>query len=508
MNTPSSSGKRPEDERSEGKRPEDERSEGETSEDEALGLYIPDVLASRYASPVMIGIWSPEFRVRLERQLWIVIMEAQKELGVNITQGEIDTCKKVFGKVSLKSIKEREFRLRHDLKARLEEFCELAGHQKIHLGLTSRDITDNTEQRQLNYSATALMKKTAVVLKQLANLSEHHAQTPLVARTHNVPAQPSSVGKRLASFGEPLLRASEKLLEWRFESPLRGIKGAVGTSLDLISLLPNGKEDVLKLEEHIAKKLAFGSLLNNVGQVYPRELDLEFASLVYNLTAPLASLATTFRLMAGEGLWLEGFNRERVGSTAMPHKMNAHSCERICGLHAVLSGYLAMCTRLAGNQWNEGDVSCSVVRRVALPGLCLAADGLLGTFLTVLNEMSFNEEAIGQEFQRELPMMSSSTLLMEAVKRDGGREAMHELIKQHALATTKEDKQASFAQRLGGDDRFPLSQADMEEIMEDKDWLALAPEQAREFARVARQFANELAKKYPAMEKIMPQALL
>ena len=435
-------------------------------------------------------------------------MEAQKELGVDITQGEINACNKVARKILLKRIKKREFRLRHDLKARLEEFCELAGHQKIHLGLTSRDITDNTEQIVLRSSARMLVKKTVAVLGQLADLSEHHAQTPLVARTHNVPAQPSSVGKRLASFGEPLLRASEKLLEWCFESPLRGIKGAVGTSLDLISLLPNGKEDVKKLEAYIAEKLEFRSHLNNVGQVYPRELDFEFASLVYNLTAPLASLATTFRLMAGEGLWLEGFNSGRVGSTAMPHKMNARSCERICGLHAVLSGYLAMCTRLAGNQWNEGDVSCSVVRRVALPGLCLAADGLLETFLTVLKEMSFNEEAIGQEFQRELPMISSSTLLMEAIKRGGGREAMYELIKQHALATTKEDKQASFAQRLGGDYRFPLSQTEMEEIMEDKDWLALAPEQAREFARVARQFANELAEKFPYIDKIMPQALL
>ncbi len=466
---------------------------------------VPDVLASRYASPNMIMLWTPRFRVRLERELWIIIMEAQKELGVNITQGEIDACKKVLDEISLESIKEREFRLRHDLKARIEVFCELAGHQKIHLGLTSRDITDNTEQVLLRWSAGILVNKTVAVLEQLSNLSERHAQTPLIARTHNVPSQPSSVGKRLASFGEPLLRACEKLLGWHSTYPMRGIKGASGTSLDLISLLPKGKEDVKELEAYIAKKLSFRYVLNNVGQVYPRGLDFEFASLVYNLTAPLASLATTFRLMAGEGLWLEGFKKEQVGSTAMPHKMNARSCERICGLHAVLSGYLAMCTRLAGDQWNEGDVSCSVVRRVALPGLCLAADGLLETVLTVLDEMSFNEEAIGQEFQRELPMMSSSTLLTEAVKRGGGRETMHELIKQHALATAKEGKQASFVERLGEDDRFPLSKAEVEEIMEDKDrWLALAPEQAREFARVARQFA----KKYPAMEKIMPRALL
>ena len=406
-------------------------------------------------------------------------MEIQKELGVDITQEEIDACKKIKYNVSLESIKKREAILHHDLKARLEEFCELAGHQKIHLGLTSRDITDNVELITIHSSAQVLIEKTEKILEHLVDLSGKYDKTLLVARTHNVPAQPTSLGKRLASFGEPLLRTHKKLKEWNENLPLRGIKGAVGTNLDLSTLLPNGEQDVPKVEKYVIERLLFSHTFNNVGQVYPREVDFEFVSLVYNLTAPLASLATTFRLMAGEGLWSEGFQKGQVGSSAMPHKTNAINCERVCGLHDILGGYLAMCTRLAGSQWNEGDVSCSVVRRVALPGLCFAADGLLKTFLTILNGMSFDEEAIEQEFQRELPVMSSSTLLMEAVKRGEGREEMHKIIKGHILNSEGVD----FIRELGEDDKFPMSPEEMKKIVRDKNWTGMAPKQVEEFIK-------------------------
>ena len=470
---------------------------------------FPDVLAHRYASPAMLQIWSAEERILLERELWIAVLQAQQSLGVNISQADIDACQRVKKQISLESIRQRECQLRHDVKARLEEFCALAGHQHLHMGLTSRDVTDNVEQLQLKRALSLLLHKAIAVLLRLANWAERHAETPLAARTHNIPAQPTSLGKRLASFGESLLLACEQLQTWIQQYPLRGIKGAVGTHLDLIALLPKGEQDTTKLEKMLAESLGFSNTLAATGQVYPRELDFEAASIVYRLTAPLASLATTLRLMAGHGLWSEGFRSNQVGSSAMPHKVNARSCERISGLHVVLGGYLEMCTRLAGSQWNEGDVSCSVVRRVVFPGISFAADGLLETALTVLNEMDFFEEVLAQEIQRELPLMASSTLLMEATQRSEGRETMHELLKQHALAAAADlrsgKKHPSFAQRLGGDSRFPLSQTEIESIIgQSSRWLAAAPQQARQFAYQTR----KLAKKYPQALNIKPAPLL
>ena len=457
-------------------------------------LPITNVLAERYASPAIKAIWSPTGRVALERDFWIAVMKAQRDLGVPIPAEAIKDYEKVKDRIDLASIDARERVTLHDVKARIEEFSGLANRQFIHLGLTSRDLTENVEQLQILRSLKIVQFKTAAALNGLAKQAEAHRDLLLTGRTHNVPAQPTTLGKRIAMFGEELLSAYARLSELVDRYPVRGLKGAVGTQLDQLTLLggDNGKVD--QLERRVLKHLGFRAALGAVGQVYPRSLDFEVVTALHQIAAAAASFATTLRLMAGQGLLTEGFQKGQVGSSAMPHKMNARNCERICGFTTILSGYVAMTTGLAGHQWNEGDVSCSVVRRVALPDSFYAIDGLLETWLNVLNQMNVFSAVIAAENERNLPFLATTTILMEAVKAGAGRETAHEAIKEHALAAAQAIRaggDADMIGRLAGDKRLKLSKTVLRRILsETHRFVGAAPHQVDAFVTEARRLAK------------------
>jgi adenylosuccinate lyase len=472
---------------------------------------IPDVLAARYASGAMLGIWSPQGRILLERDLWIAVMKAQRALGVAIPAAAIAAYERVRVQVDLASIDRRERVLRHDVKARIEEFCALAGHEHIHKGLTSRDLTDNVEQLQIRRSLELLREKTAAALIRLAAAASAHRNTLIVARTHHVPAQPTTLGKRFAMSGQELLRSFERLDSTLSSYPLRGLKGAVGTQLDQLSLLGQSAAKAERLDQALARELGFSRVLDNVGQVYPRSLDFEVLSVLVQVSAGLSDFAKLMRLMTGHDLVSEGFQEGQVGSSSMPHKMNARNSERINGFHAVLSGYLEMVSRLAGDQWNEGDVSCSVVRRVALPGAMFALDGALETFLTVLGELEVFGTAIAAEVRRLLPFLSTTTLLMEGVKRGGGRETMHQVIQRHAIAVARAMKEGTLAddddlpRRLGEDADFPMTEADIRAILSDPaPFAGAAPRQVDAFA----QAVEPLRKRFPNAADYRPEPVI
>src|SRR6185437_4169734 len=268
--------------------------------------------------PELVELWSPEEKIRLERRLWLAVLEAQRDLGVAVPDGVIEDYRRVVDRVDLASIEARERITRHDVKARIEEFSALAGHEHVHKGMTSRDLTENVEQLQVRSSLELVRDRAVAALVQLA-------------------AGPSS-------------------------------------------------------------------------------------------------FATTVRLMAGQELVTEGFRAGQVGSSAMPHKMNTRSCERVGGLAVVLRGFLSMVGELAGDQWNEGDVSCSVVRRVALPGAFFALDGLFQTMLTVLDEFGAYPAVISRELDRYLPFLATTKVLVAALRKGVGREVAHEAIKEHSVA--------------------------------------------------------------------------
>ncbi|MEH1123832.1 adenylosuccinate lyase [Micromonospora sp. CPCC 206061] len=433
---------------------------------------IPNVLAARYASPELVTLWSPEEKVRLERRLWLAVLRAQRDLGVEVPEGVVEAYEAVLDQVDLASIAARERITRHDVKARIEEFSALAGHEHIHKGMTSRDLTENVEQLQVRQSLELVRDRVVATLARLARLAVEHSDLVMAGRSHNVPAQATTLGKRFASAADELLIAYERLEDLIRWYPLRGIKGPVGTAADQLDLL-GSFERAAELERRVATHLGFSRVLDSVGQVYPRSIDLAVVSALAQVAAAPSSLAATIRLMVGQELVTEGFKPGQVGSSAMPHKMNTRSSERVNGFAVIIRGYLSMVGELAGDQWNEGDVSCSVVRRVALPDSFFAADGLFQTFLTVLDEFGAYPAVIARELDRYLPFLSTTKVLVAAVRRGVGRETAHEAIKEHAVAVALDMREKGVAEndlfdRLAHDQRLGLTRAEIDTLVADR----------------------------------------
>ncbi len=466
---------------------------------------IPNVLAARYASADLVQIWSPEEKVRAERRLWLAVLRAQGPVDPQV----LDAYRRVLDDVDLTGIAARERVTRHDVKARIEEFNALAGYEHIHRGMTSRDLTENVEQLQIRDSLLLVRSRMVAALARLAARAVEFDETVMVGRTHNVPAQATTLGKRFASAAEELLIGHERLDALIARYPLRGIKGPVGTAADQLDLLGSA-DAVADLEDAVARHLGFGRVFASVGQVYPRSLDFDVLAALVQAAAAPSSLALTIRLMAGQELATEGFRPGQVGSSAMPHKMNTRSCERINGLAVVLRGYLSMVGELAGDQWNEGDVSCSVVRRVALPDAFFAIDGLFQTFLTVLDEFGAYPAVVARELDRYLPFLATTKILVAAVRRGVGREVAHQAIKEHAVAVAlamreKAAPDNDLFDRLALDQRLGLSRAEIDALVSDRSaFVGAASAQVRAVAdRVAAVVAAD-----PAAAAYVPAAIL
>ena len=464
------------------------------------------LLANRYASLAMNEIFAPEAKIIAERKLWIAVMRAQAALGHPISKNVITDYENVITQVDLNSIDVREKKTRHDVKARIEEFNALAGHEAIHAGMTSRDVTENIESLQIRNGLAIVHDKVVAVLARLGERAVQYAELPIAGRSHNVPAQITTLGKRFASAAEELLFAYERLTELQNRYPMRGIKGPVGTAQDSIDLL-GSSEAHQKLEAAIAKELGFNKVLDSTGQIYPRSFDYDVVTTLVQIAAAPSSLATSIRLMAGAELVTEGFKEGQVGSSAMPHKMNTRSCERVNGLSVVLRGYASMISELSGDQWNEGDVSCSVVRRVALPDAFYAIDGLLETILTVLDEFGAFPAVISAEIERYLPFLATTKILMASVKAGVGREIAHEVIKELAVKAAlrmREGKNNTFLEDCAADDRLPLDRTELELLISEP--IEFTGEARQQVSRMVARIV-EVASAHPAAAKYKPNAI-
>jgi adenylosuccinate lyase len=464
------------------------------------------VLADRYASKAMRAIFAPEEKIIAERRLWLAVARAQNKLGHTIANSVIADYEKVLNKVDLASIDAREKITRHDVKARIEEFNALAGHEAIHAGMTSRDVTENIEALQIKNGLEIVHGKVVAVLAHLGEKAAQYSAQPIAGRSHNVPAQITTLGKRFASAAEELLFAYERLASLQDRYPMRGIKGPVGTAQDSIDLLGSSKSHQ-SLELEIANDLGFNRVLDSTGQIYPRSFDYDVVTTLVQLAASPSSLATSIRLMAGAELVTEGFKDGQVGSSAMPHKMNTRSCERINGLSVILRGYASMVSELAGDQWNEGDVSCSVVRRVALPDAFYAIDGLLETTLTVLNEFGAFPAVIQAELDRYLPFLATTKILMASVKAGVGREVAHEVIKEHAVKAAlamREGKANTLLDALAADARIPLDRKALDALISQP--IEFTGDARQQIARVVDRI-DAITSAHPAAAQYKPHSI-
>jgi len=437
-------------------------------------------------------------------------MKAQQELGLQIPDQAIDSYQKVISTIDTDSIANRERVTRHDVKARIEEFNSLAGHEEIHKGMTSRDLTENVEQLQTFQALQLIAAKTATTLIRIGERCQQWKELVITARTHNVAAQPTTFGKRLAMFGEELHNALVNLERLIESYPVRGLKGAVGTQMDSLSLFDGDKSKVQQLEQKVIQHLGIPKLFENVGQVYPRSLDQQVVACLNQLASAPGSFCKTLRLMAGHETASEGFAKGQTGSSAMPHKMNSRSCERVNGFRAILAGHLTMASFLAGDQWNEGDVSCSVVRRVMLPDAFLCMDGLLETFLTILGQMDVYEEVVKSENQHYMPFLMTTTVMMEAVKAGVGREEAHKAIKKHALETVQDLRNGvitenNLLKRLASESSLPLDEQQLQSIFDStENNTGLAEEQIHSFVAGL----EKLSESYPAASEYHPGSIL
>ena len=455
----------------------------------------------------MVKVWNAENKIILERELWLAVLQAQKDLGQQVPDGVIDDYRKVLDQVDLDSIHDRERIVKHDVKARIEEFCSLAGHEHIHKGMTSRDLTENVEQLQIRQALELICCQAAAALRLLSENATTYSETVVAGRTHNVAAQVTTLGKRFASAAEEMLHAFTNIEQIIANYPLRGIKGPVGTQQDLVDLL-GGSEQVELLEEKVRDHLGFTHTFDSVGQVYPRSLDFSVVSGLVQLSSAPANLAKTLRLMAGHDLVTEGFQEGQVGSSAMPHKMNMRSCERISGLSHVLQGYLTMVTSLVGDQWNEGDVSCSVVRRVALPDAFLAIDGLLQTFLSVLEDFGAYPKVLERELNHYLPFLSTTRILTAATQAGMGREEAHEAIKTHAVSAALDlrnnnEGENTLLQRIADDPEIPLSFDELKSAIATSD-IGRTDQQIE----AVNQVVQQVIERHPESKSYTPQTII
>jgi len=459
-------------------------------------VTIPNVLASRYASAEMVAIWSPEAKIVAERRLWLAVLRAQQELAVSVPDGVVADYESVLDQVDLDSIAARERVTRHDVKARIEEFNALAGHEHVHKGMTSRDLTENVEQLQIRKSLELVHAHGVAVAARLAERATTYRDLVMAGRSHNVAAQATTLGKRFASAAQETLIALTRISELLDRYPLRGIKGPMGTAQDMLDLFDGDEARLAELERRVAEFLGFASVLSSVGQVYPRSLDHDVTSALVQLGAGPSSLAHTIRLMAGHELVTEGFAPGQVGSSAMPHKMNTRSCERVNGLQVVLRGYASMAAELAGAQWNEGDVF-------------FAVDGQIETFLTVLEEFGAYPAVIQRELDRYLPFLATTKVLIAAVRAGVGRETAHEVIKEHAvavaLAMRERGAEPDLLDRLAADPRLPLDRAALDAALADRaDFTGAAGAQVDQVVAAV----DDLVSAYPDAAKYTPGAIL
>ncbi len=472
-----------------------------------------NVLALRYASGPIKAIWSDRGKVRYLRQFWVAEMRAQQKLGIPIPDEDIEAYEYVIDGIDLESIADRELTLKHDVLANLREFNHRASLRAVrtlqwaHQGNTSRDPTDNVEQMQVLMSLELIKAKVAAVLERLRKRMLEYGTLDIAGRSHLVIGQTTTHGKRLSYIAEEMVRVGLRPLSFLINNyPLRGIKGPMGTQQDMVKHLKSAP-NAMELEDHMRKHLGFQEIFVSVGQTYPRSLDYWTVSTLLQVGFAAGNFSNLIRLMAGLELAHEGFGDEQEGSSAMPHKVNSRTCERIRSLLRILGGHTVMLMQTAGDQWFEGDVSCSAVRRVALSDAFYAIDGILESMLHVLDEMQIFPQMIKRELDRYLPILSTTGLLMAAVKNGMGREDAHSIIGEHARAVVKtwrEGRDASLIDLLSSDGRFLVSKQEMFEIIAKPDH-GLAD---RHVAEVAVMIKRELEGFSPEDLNYHPEVML
>lgn len=444
---------------------------------------------SRYASAEMQYLFSPDFKFRTWRRLWIALAESERELGLNITAEQIEEMKRHAEDINYDTAAAREKAVRHDVMAHVYAYGEQCPSAKpiIHLGATSCYVGDNTDVIIMTEALRLILKKLVNLVDILSRFAMQYKDLPCLAYTHFQPAQPTTVGKRASLWLMDLLMDIEETEHRLATMRLLGSKGTTGTQASFMELFDGDEEKVKALDDKIAQKLGFDACFPVTGQTYPRKLDALVLFVLSGIAQSASKFTNDLRLLQNLKEVEEPFEKQQIGSSAMAYKRNPMRSERIASLSRyILTDTLNPCIT-AATQWFERTLDDSANKRISVAEAFLAADAVLELYINVADGLVVYPKMIEKHLLEELPFMATENILMAAVKRGGDRQELHERIREHSMAAGKVVKEDGgkndLLERIAADDAFGMSTQDLGTLMNPADFVGRAPQQTAEFVR-------------------------
>ena len=458
-------------------------------------------LCARYASRDMQHIFSPDFKFSTWRRLWIALAESEQELGLPITDEQLDEMRSHVTDIDYAKAADYEKRLRHDVMAHIRTYGDLCPKAKpiIHLGATSCYVGDNTDIIQMRQALLLIRKLLVNAVDALAAFAEKNKAVPTLAYTHFQAAQPTTVGKRACLWMQDFLMDLERLEFELDRLKLLGCKGTTGTGASFLELFGGDGDKVIELEKKIAQKMGFAACMPVSGQTYSRKVDAYVLNVLGDIAQSMYKMAADLRLLAHMKEFDEPFEAEQVGSSAMAYKRNPMRCERVCSLSRYVINAVRNTADTAAAQWLERTLDDSANRRITLPEAFLATDGALTLCINVIRRGTVYPKVMEKHLREEMPFMATENILMHAVAEGGDRQELHEAIRRHSQAAAAKVKleggENDLLDRLIADPAFHLTAEAVEKVLDVSKFVGLAPRQTEDFLAG---YARPVLEKYAA----------
>ena len=443
-------------------------------------------LSSRYASPYMLHLFSADMRFQTWRRLWTALARAEHELGLPITAEQVAELEAHITDIDYAVAEQREREVRHDVMAHVYAYGKAAPSAAgiIHLGATSCYVTDNADLILYRDGLRYLRSELLGVLANLAAFAREYAAVPTLGYTHYQPAQPVTVGKRAALWMQDFLSDLEELDHILATLKFLGCRGTTGTEASFMDLFDGDGAKIDEMNRRIAAEFGFDRCFSVCGQTYPRKTDSRILNVLSSLAQSAYRMANDIRLLQHDRQVEEPFEKNQIGSSAMAYKRNPMRCERICSLSRYLMADAANAPMTASVQWLERTLDDSANRRIALPEGFLCADAVLRLCQNVTNGLHVNEKIVDRTIREYLPFLATENIMMEAVKRGGDRQGLHERIRQHSMAATarmKEGERCDLLDRLAADPAFGMTRAELDAVMDPALYTGRCAQQVERF---------------------------
>lgn len=443
-------------------------------------------LSSRYASQYMLHLFSPDMRFQTWRKLWVALARAEHELGLPVSAEQVADLEAHISDIDYAVAEQREKEVRHDVMAHVYAYGKAAPSAAgiIHLGATSCYVTDNADLILYRDGLKYLRGQILSVLVNLSAFAKEYAATPTLGYTHYQPAQPVTVGKRAALWMQDFLSDLEELDHVLATMRFLGCRGTTGTEASFMDLFDGDEQKIDEMNRRIAAEFGFEKCFFVCGQTYPRKADSRILNVLSSIAQSAYRMANDIRLLQHDRQVEEPFEKNQIGSSAMPYKRNPMRCERICSLSRYLMADAANAPMTASVQWLERTLDDSANRRISMPEGFLCADAVLRLCQSVTNGLHVNLKIVDRTIREYLPFLATENIMMEAVKRGGDRQVLHEKIRQHSMAATarmKEGKPCDLLDRLASDPAFGMTRAELDAVMEPSLYIGRCRQQVERF---------------------------